>query len=383
MPTVWDYDKPPILPLVGKIGEYTRALYSKQLPFAGNGVERFFSLYGFLLHHLDTPLPQLRRMIVSKGAPIFSESQLASIVDTVRSQRGSAVAQRFTRLGAPPSLFAQQGGAAAVMMHPVTAAGVGAAVTGPVKLDADPSRSKFWDVFLRKRLYSVSKDIPPAFDGFAPIFFVLYGLEQIELLGPLLSTFLDTITLGLPTLAEMMSVGVSTFVALAPIPYASFVGDIVAWFICFIFIMISATMSVSRKQFGTAFTISLGAVPLVGEQVSDAALLFEKGVERYDFNKHRVVESVGKVSPHMAEFIDYWAPTTETKTGPPVVFDSDQFMLDLFKKAVDTQGEDTAMAMVRHPSALPASAQNLVSPKYKPLIGTKKGGRRRTRKVQR
>lgn len=361
-PNIWNYDKPPILPLVGKIGDYANALYSKQLPGVGDGVSRFFSLYAYLLRHQTTPLPVLRKQIVSGGAPLFTEAQLAAIMETIRAQSGSAFAMRLLRI--------QKGGG-----EP--------SVAVPPAYDADPSRSKFWDVFIRNRLYTLTKNIPPAFDGFAPVLFILYGLEQIEIVGPLLSTFLDTITLGLPTLAEMLSVSVATFISLAPIPYASFIGDFVAWFICFIFIMMSATLSVSRKQFGTAFTVSLGAVPLLGEQISDAALLFEKGAERYDFNKEKIVDSVDKVSPHMAQFIDYWAPSVEPKTGPPVVFDSDQVLLDLFKKAVDTSGEDAAMAMVRHPDALPSAARTLVSPKYKAIIGTKKGGQRRTRKVRR
>jgi hypothetical protein len=86
----------------------------------------------------------------------------------------------------------------------------------------------------------------------------------------------------------------------------------------------------------------------------------------------------------MADFINYWAPSTVSKEGPPVVFDPDLVLLDLFKKAVAEQGEDTTMSMIRHPGDMPASAREVVSnPKYKEILGSKKsGGRRKTRKVR-
>jgi len=380
LPNKWDYDSPPIPPLVDKIGELTHALYSKQLPGSNQGVMRFFSLYWFILHHLDVPPARLRMMIVNRGIPIFTDTQMAQVVDTVRSQLGTSVAQRFLKIrsvaGMPPTV----GGAnnkltssldsAKKVNESVPSSGpVTGDSSGASPFDDDPSRSKFWDKAIQKILYDVTKHIPPGFDGLAPIIFILYGLEQIEILGPLLATFFDTITIGLPTLAELVAASVKIFVSLAPIPYASFAGEFVAWFICFVFIMVSATMSVSRKQFGTAFTVGLRAVPLYGDKVSNTALKFEKGMERYIFNKHKMIDSVGRVSPYMASFIDYWAPELDQTPGPPIYFDSDLFLLDLFKTAIKNHGEDVAVQMVLDPSSMPAAAKNLVSNKYKSAIG--------------
>jgi hypothetical protein len=367
LPIKWDYDSPPIPPLVGKIGDLTHTLYSKQLPGSNQGVMRFFSLYWFILHHLDVPPARLRMMILNRGVPIFTDTQMVQVVDIVRSQLGTSVAQRFLQIR--PAAVGGAANNSSSSMDFAKKVNQSSPQSVASRVDNDPSRSKFWDKAIQKILYDVTKHIPPAFDGLTPIIFILYGLEQIEILGPLLATFFDTITIGLPTLAELVATTVKTFVSLAPIPYASFAGEFVAWFICFVFIMISATMSVSRKQFGTAFTVGLGAVPLYGEQVSDAALMFEKGMERYVFNKHKMIDSVGKVSPYMASFIDYWAPELDQNPGPPIYFDSDIFLLDLFKTAIKNHGEDVAVQMVLDPSSMPAAAKNLVSDKYKSAIG--------------
>jgi hypothetical protein len=377
---IWNYNDPPLLPMFSNAGALAQELFGTQLPQSKEGVQRFFSLYWYLLHNLDVPLETLRLRILNGKEPVFSAEQLASVVTTIRSQLGTPFAQRMLRLG-----VRQMGGDAGPTTPPVPVPTEPIAGSEVEVAEADPSRSKFWDVFLKKRLYNLTKGLPPAFDGFVPIVFALYSLEQIKILGPLIASFLDSITLGLPTLGKVMGTALAKMISLAPIPYAGPVGDIAAYFICLVFIMLSATMSVSRKQFGTSFTVGVGAVPVFGDQISDAALLFEKQVERYDFNKGRIVGSVGEISPHMAEFIDYWTPSPKGQDGPPVVFDPDLVLLDLFRKAVETLGEDQAMASVTDPTSLPASARNLVrNPEYKAIIGPKKsGGRRRTRRIRR
>ena len=379
LPAVWNYNDPPLLPLFDNMGNLAQDLYGAQFPKSKEGVQRFFSLYYFLLKNLDVPLETLRARILNGKEPVFTAEQLAQVVATLRTQVGTPFAQRLLRMAG------QRGGGPEFPTKSPSASSPAGGEAVVVEVEEDPSRSKFWDVFIRKRLYNVTKGLPPAFDGFVPIVFALNSLEQVKILGPLIATFLDSITLGLPILGKVMGTALSKMIALAPIPYAGPVGDIAAYFICLVFIMISATMSVSRKQFGTAFTVGIGAVPVFGDQISDAALLFEKQVERYNFNKDRIVDSVGEVSPHMAEFINYWAPSTESKEGPPVVFDPDLVLLDIFKKVVATQGEDTAMSMIKHPGDMPANAREVVSnPKYKEMLGSKKsGGRRRTRRHRR
>jgi hypothetical protein len=212
-------------------------------------------------------------------------------------------------------------------------------------------------------------------------------LEQIEVLGPLIATALDSITLGLPILGKLMGNVFAKIVALAPIPYAGPVGDIIAYFIALVFIMISATMSVSRKQFGTSFTVGVGAVPIIGDNISDAALLFEKQVERYEFNKNKILISLEGISPHLAEAIGSMLPDMKSNDSKKfVMLDWDLVFIDLLKKGIAKQGEDATFAMVPNPGALPSSAKELFkNPALKAQIGSKnvKGGRRKTRRLRR
>jgi hypothetical protein len=405
-PSKWDYNKPPMLPLFMKIGILSNDLVGNTLPGSAHNMALFFSLYSFILHNLDVPATELRRRITMDGKPLFTPEQMESVLQTIGSQRKSSFAQRLLRmtggrrhsggggfvpkLPSIPKLPTVDSVTSAVVNSvapktPTNAAPANSGAMPPSPLDDDPSRSKFWDVFIRTRLYNLTKGLPPAFDGFAPIIFALYSLEQIEVLGPLIASALDTVTLGLPILGKLMGTALAKIVSLAPIPYAGPVGDIAAYFITLVFIMLSATMSVSRKQFGTSFTVGVGAVPVVGDNLSDAALLFEKQVERYEFNKKKFLDSLDKVSPHTAEFIDYWLPSKKPKSGPPIAFDPDEVMLDVFKKLVVTEGEDKAMMSTPYPDALPVKARELVSnPEYKAQIGSKKnGGRRRTRRLRR
>jgi hypothetical protein len=448
LPNKWNYNKPPIQPLFLKIGVLSTDLIGNVLPGSAHNMALFFSLYSFILHNIDVPAAELRQRITMDGKPLFTPEQMELILKTVNSQRESSFAKRLLRMtggtsmigGGPfssipklatvgsvtskfptgdsviPKLPTVNVVSSAIPKLPTlnsnatptsapTASSTASPITSPTEanskaspsndsampqspLDNDPSRSKFWDVFIRTRLYNLTKGLPPAFDGFAPIIFALYSLEQIEVLGPLIASALDSVTLGLPILGKLMGTALAKIISLAPIPYAGPVGDIAAYFICLVFIMLSATMSVSRKQFGTSFTVGVGAVPIIGDNLSDAALLFEKQVERYEFNKKKFLDSLDKVSPHTAEFIDYWLPSKTPKSGPPVVFDPDEVMLDVFKKLVTTEGEDKAMLSTPNPEILPVKARDLVSnPEYKSKIGSKapkkSGGRRRTRRLRR
>ena len=56
LPTVWNYNDPPLLPLFDNMGNLAQDLYGAQFPKSKEGVQRFFSLYYFLLNNLDVPL---------------------------------------------------------------------------------------------------------------------------------------------------------------------------------------------------------------------------------------------------------------------------------------------------------------------------------------
>jgi len=368
LPNTWDYDKPPMLPLFFKIGILAEDLYSSSMPPETSMImARFFSLYWFILCNLSVPPADLRLRITDRGKPIFKPEEMVEAIEQIKAQADTPFAHRLKAM----TRGMQRGGGNALPPPKTTME-----VAPVVAKDYDPSRSKVWDVFFRERLYNLTKGLPPVFDRFAPIIFALYGAEQISIVGPIIASGLDTITLGLPTLGKLSGNIFSKIVALLPIPYAGLVGDAIAYFVTVVFIMLSATMSVSRKQFGTSFTVGIGAVPVIGDNLSDAALLFEKQVERYEFNKTRFLSSLGEVSPHAAEFIDFYLPSKTAKSGPPPQFDWDMVFLDVLKKVTDGQDATAIVAALPYPNAVPPSVKEFVGEK-------KKGGRRRTRKTRR
>ena len=363
-PNIWNYNDPPKSEFIEKMGFFTREMYAKAMPHSDENMIRFFSLYNFILNNLDVPAAELAPRIVQDGAPMFSAEEVSALQKKIWAQRNLPLARRL----AP----AQRGG------NQTTGAGANGKTSA---LDADPSRSKLFDRIVRTRMYPLVQKIPPAFDGFIPFVFFLYGLEQMEIIGPIIGTFLDTITLGLPLLANAIKLAVRTSIAVAPIPYAGFMGDIAAYLVGLFFLIVAFTMNVGRKMFGTAFKNGLEMVPLIGENLFQGAVTFETGFERYLRNKQRFVDSVGKVSPHMAQFIEYWAPSETPMSGPPVIFNPDKFELDLLRKAMDKSDKAGVVSMLKDPAALGPEA---VAELGLPTTEAKKGGRRRTgRKIRR
>lgn len=401
-PNIWNYDEPPLTPLVGKLGNLADGLYSTHIKDAKIGIDRFFSLYLYILQRLSMRPEELRLLILNKGEPIFSLDAMKSIMATIESQKSLSFAQRLLANaqvgGAPKNLSMGTAGLSSltgiatkgIPKPPIGLSATNAlasvtpqSVPSPGGDEGDnPSTQKFWDIFIKKRLGdSLTSYVPTQKDQATPLVFSLYGLEQLEGIGPLISTFLDTVTLGLPTIGELLGIGAGTLIQLAPIPYAGIVADGAAYMISLLFVMISSIVSMSRKQFGTAFTVGLGAVPLIGDTLSDSALLFEKQYERYLFNKKRLLKSVDSVSPHMAEFLDYWAPDVVPKSGPPVTLDADGILTDLVTKSVGDHGIDRTRALLdaSNMKALPAEARNMLT------VGNKKGGKRcrKTRRIKR
>ena len=266
-------------------------------------VGRVFSLYNFILKHRQDPAGELRQKITENGKPIFSKEDIESIQQTVRSQVNTPYVQR---------LLAQSGGANTVKNGPQA---VGSKVEGPPldahPLNADPSRSKFWDRAIRKIMAPISKHIPPSWDGVLWYAFILYNLEQNALVGPFLSTALDTITLSLPVISDIVSDVAAELTGLVPMPYAAKAGDILGYAFSLIFVVFAVFLNMSRRHFGSAFKVSLEAVPVLGDVLTEGAQTFEIGAERYLQNRSRVLKSVKTVSPTAEHIANYYTPSDE------------------------------------------------------------------------
>jgi len=146
----------------------------------------------------------------------------------------------------------------------------------------------------------------------------------MDVIGPFISTALDTVTLSLPVLADMASELAGKLIQLAPFPYAGFVGDGLGYAIGLLFILFAVNLNISRKHFGSAFQISLEAIPFIGDILTEGAQKFELGSERYLINREKFIQGFQKVSPMVAAATRYYSPGFDAFQGPmpPISFET-------------------------------------------------------------
>jgi hypothetical protein len=373
----WDYGSDPNNP---QVAAFAQRLFGNAFPGIGHNVAKALELYAFLQAHAQNDPAVVRERVRMNDAPMYSTEEMREILKTVRGQAGGAAA------------------APAIAIAPATATTV--ATPQPY----DISRSKFWDKLIRRVTGPISRMVPSAFDGLAWFMFILYNLEQVEGFGPFLSAAFDSVTLSLPVLADMTQDVMGTLIALAPIPYASFIGDIVGYTISLLFILTAIMLNISRKHYGSAFKASLEAIPMFGDTLVDASQGIETGADRYEGYRKKMLASVDRISPHAKRYFDYWIPSVETRDGSELsewpsesvksnVRGFGARALGLDKLATGISAIPTLPVSVSAlPAAIPAiptiksAASSLplpVAAAATPNAVATKGGRRRTRRMQR
>jgi hypothetical protein len=94
-------------------------------------------------------------------------------------------------------------------------------------------------------------------------------------------------------------------------PYAAKAGDILGYAFSLIFVVFAVFLNMSRRHFGSAFKVSLEAVPVLGDVLTEGAQMFEVGAERYLQNRKRILKSVETVSPTAEHIANYYSPSDE------------------------------------------------------------------------
>jgi hypothetical protein len=266
------------------LGQTMNYLLGQHFGGIQQNTEKFFSLYYYLLANLNTPVSTLRGLITQRGKPIFSEKDLTQIIAILEKQKNSRIAK----------FGAMKGGANAA-----------------TKGAPDASRNEFWDRFIHSSSSRFTSVIPPSWDGVIWYTQILYHLEKTKIMGPMISTALDSVTLSLPVMAGIVSGLVATMFSLAPVPYASFAGDFVAYGVSLIFVMFAVLLNYSRRHFGSAFKSSLEGVPIIGDNLAEGAQAVETGSKRYLDNRAKLLTSVEDVSPVAGDLVKYYAPGLE------------------------------------------------------------------------
>jgi len=276
------------------IGKFANRAMGNQFPNIQQDVVKTFNLYRFFVQHLNTPAAVLQPQITEQGVPMFTVADIQEIQTKIRGQQNTAYVKGIV----------QHGGTTAA--------------TAVTKSGHDESRNKFWDKMMRKFFYPVWSNIPPSWDGLLWYIFLLNSLEQMEIIGPFISTALDTITLTLPNIPSLIDAVLPKVLGLVPIPYASTAGDIISYCIGLVFVLLSVFINIQRKHFGSAFKASMEVIPVVGDWVSEMAQSMEIGVERYVQNRVKMLHTIMPVTPTLGNYLDYYAPDLDVShEGPP------------------------------------------------------------------
>lgn len=306
----WEYNDPPVSKQEEKKGNSAKFILGNKFPDINKDFERMFSLYRYLEDHTSKSDAALAAEITQNGKPLFTAAEIGNMRKRMKT----------------PFLANQSGG----VVNP----------GGKTGLDLDPSRSKFWDRFIRRIVHPISSRIPSCLDGFMYYLFILYSLEQMDLIGPFISTGLDTITLSLPMFAEFAEMGVEKLLMLAPIPYAGLIGEIAGMAISIIFLIVAFNMNVSRKHFGTAFKNVLEMVPFIGDVLEDGATSFETGAERLLQQRERFQREISKVSPHAGNVYNYYVPDLAVREGNAPTLSINRIQNDVENYVIKRTGID-------------------------------------------
>lgn len=311
MPPHWDYNNPPENAQASSIGALANYVLGDKFNDVNTNLTRVYNLYNYLLEHHGESPASLARQITQDGAPIFTEDEMKDILSVIHRQLGSDYGREYVGMRGGGGKTA----AAAPGKAPVAnAAGANKPPVSP--LEDDPSRNKFWDRIIRKMAHPITKRIPESWNGLLWYVFILYSLEQLDVVGPFISTAMDAITLSLPIMAGIVQEGAINLFTLLPIPYAGLLGKILGYSFSMMFIVLAIFINLGRKHFGSAFKVSLEALPVIGTMATRAASQFETGAERYLQNRKKMLKSVGKVSPTAEAFGSYWTPSDEIHDEP-------------------------------------------------------------------
>ncbi len=390
MPENWTAEHPPHTEDANRMAKLTEHLLGNKFSGINSDVMRAFSLYNYLVKHRDTPTATLHQNITENGRPIFTKEQIDAMKKTINSHMEYPYVQRLltkmsggAKKGAEPKADKNAKGAeknakangAEAKANEEGKEGEEAPAKGH-PLDSDPSRSKFWDRMIRKIMHPIVKRIPEKFDGLLWYTFILYSLEQNELIGPFLSTALDTITLSLPILADLVTDTAGELIGLAPIPYAGKLGNVIGYALSLMFVFMAVLLNMSRKHFGTAFITSLEAIPMIGDVASDGAQKFEMGAERYLQNRKRLLKTVDAVSPTAEDIANYYSPSDKIDDGPAPSLDPGVVMpaikKDIMKYVLESSGLDDVINQI--PDTLPtAESLEAMATGGPPAEGAKNG----------
>jgi len=305
----WNGDTRVLTPKEKQIDHFFHFYLGDTVKGIGNHFGLVFNLHTYLEKHRHVKPALLAKRITLKGKPIFTEKELTRYLKNKKLQigGGSDVYDKvFKRIGAALPGF-----------------GSGEA-TGPI---------------------NVGKCLPGINLGFIgdildKLFFSMYHLEQIPIIGQLLiAPAFDAVTLGLPAGAELVEKGIHLGAGVLPVP--GIVGEMAGTIAECVLSFVATCLNISRKQFGSAFKTSLGIIPFAGEVLENAAQQFEIGLGRYMQRRNAMIDPVRPYSPTLGKLGNAYLPTLEipTETAPSLSMETVNKVKDELQDAVQQEAQ--------------------------------------------
>jgi hypothetical protein len=280
----WNGDTRVLTPKEKQIDHFFHFYLGDTVKGIGAHFGRVFNLHTYLLAHRHVKPSILAKRITLHGKPLFTEAELTKYFKK-QVQRGGAGTEVYDKM------FRRIGAA--------LPGGVGSSATDSVNAGKCPPGFNF----------GILGDI------FDKIFFAMYHLEQIPVVGQLLiAPAFDAVTLGIPAASEVVETGIHIGAGLLPVP--GIVGEMAGTIAECVLSFIATCMNISRKQFGSAFKTGLGIVPFAGEILSTSAQQFEIGLGRYLQRRSAMIDPVRPYSPTMGKLGNAYLPTLDIPTEP-------------------------------------------------------------------
>jgi hypothetical protein len=281
--TTWNGDTRVLTPKEKQINHFFHFYLDDTVKGIGAHFGLVFNLYNYLQAHRHVKPAILAKRIIFHGKPVFTESELIRYFKK-QTQKGGAIAggtevydKAFRRIGAAIPSFG-----------------------------ASPSPDG---------------KCPPGFnfgilgDIFDKVFFAMYHMEQIPVVGQLLiAPAFDFVTLGIPAASEVVEEGIHLGTGFLPVP--GIVGEMAGTIAECVLSFIATCMNISRKQFGSAFKTGLGIIPFAGEILETSAQQFEIGVGRYLKRRNAMIDPVRPYSATLGKLGNAYLPTLDIPTEP-------------------------------------------------------------------
>ena len=414
----WNLQTHALSPKEKKIQAFTEKATGYRFPTLSHKFASMFSLYNFLNEHQNDD-PETLHITGENGNPMFSLNDLKEIQATIRHQTSGPMSDNNARqiieqvkevyapaielaksMKSNTAAAAAAGGArrrrrTRARTRGGATVGVGVPVATPAppaislrdptapgydpKDDAlgvaerpgfvDKSRNSFFDrIFMKMgNIYSNSPfalKFSHKWDGIFWFMFLLYNLENIDIVGPFLSAGLDAYIVAVRMIAEALDETIpgilSTLGSLLPFGAGiagGAIGKGLSTAIGAFLLMGTIIVSISRKHFGDAFKSSLDIIPVIGDYLLLFAMSAETNLDRLNAYRNKLIYQLQPVSPRLYAFVDYWVPKLEPvpPEAPPIPSLAD-IKEDIVNKGLEVTGANKALAKVQNITANPLGA---------------------------